>query len=707
MVFSKIRNYLSEFRTTQLQEWKLFQKFGAPAPDPTSDHPDEDLRRLLARTRFLPHESELSAEYQQHYKDTYYGYLESDHMKLQPYEFYTPIPLSSVPPDRQPAPGLTLLPYKYHPQQVVTATDIVPETGFKIHPLLEYLLSRKYIQYRHYIDKYCRPLGTTDATFSDFNREQQQYPQIPADLVTRIVIVITQLLNAQPFLPLHYVDTFFAKMPLSTGVSYFYRHSYELKTHAAFSHDPLYRSRQTSKGYMLNAFTEWARTIVHRIKEYALPFSPENLTPSQINDKLREFILEHATLLYTRNHISERDGTLKQRPVYAMDTLFLHLECMITFPLHIMARSIKSSIMYSLETIRGGCAYMDSVAKDFTSFLCIDWSSFDQRMPWIIVDSFFTHFLPSLIVISHGYQPTAEYRDYPGLTPDKMFKRIFNIIIFIRLWYYNCVFLTADGFAYVRQFAGIASGMLNTQYLDSYCNLFLMLHALFHFGCTEAEIMELSVYVMGDDNVMLTHWCENKLFQFMIFFEQHALTHFGMIISTKKSVFTVLRSRIEMLGYRIMFGTPKRDLGKLIAQLCYPEHGPLDKYMSARAVGIAWAAAGMDPMFHEFCFDVYVTFLPYADKEHSSNLDKVLKHLPGFFKILDDPSEFVNPDRFPSIDEVRNRYKRWQGELDPHKKWSPAHFTQDPETVPTNSVTMKDYMSEHNMSFPDVPHLFN
>lgn len=707
MVFSQIRNYLSEFRTTQLKEWKLFQKFGVSAPDPDSVHPDEDLRRLLQRSRYLPAEHDLTAEYQQHRKDVYYGYLESDHMRLEPFEFYATRPLSSIPSDRHSAPGIITLPYKYHSQQVVTASDIVPETGFQIHPLLAYLLDRKYVEYRHYIHLYCRPLGTTDATFSDFNREQKKYPDIPNDLIFRIVKIVTALLNAQPFLPVHYVDTFFAKMPLSTGTSYFYRHSYELKTHAAFSHDPLYSSKQTSKGYMLNAFTEWARTIVHRIKEFALPFSPENLTPAQITTKLQEFFLEHATLLYTRNHISERDGTLKQRPVYAMDTLFLHLECMITFPLHIMARSMKSSIMYSLETIRGGCAYMDAKAQNFTSYLCIDWSSFDQRMPWIIVETFFTHFLPALIVISNGYQPTAEYLSYPGLTSEKMFTRIFNIICFLRLWYYNCVFLTADGFAYVRQFAGIASGMLNTQYLDSYCNLFLMVHTLYHFGCSDQEIMQLSVYVMGDDNVMLTHWCDEKLYSFLIFFEKHALSYFGMVISAKKSVFTVLRSRIEMLGYRIMFGNPKRDIGKLVAQLCYPEHGPLDKYMSARAVGIAWAAAGMDPMFHEFCYDVYVTFLPYVDLQHSSNLDKILKHLPGFFKILDDPSEFVNPDRFPSIDEVRNRYSRWQGELDPHKKWSPAHFTKDPDTVPDSFVTMKEYMSEHGLSFPDVPRLFD
>jgi hypothetical protein len=111
-------------------------------------------------------------------------------------------------------------------------------------------------------------------------------------------------------------------------------------------------------------------------------------------------------------------------------------------------------------------------------------------------------------------------------------------------------------------------------------------------------------------------------------------------------------------------------------------------------------------MFHEFCFDVYLTFLPYSEAPHSTNLDKILKHLPGFFKILDDPSEFVNPERFPTIDEVRHRYATWQGELDPSHKWSPTHFTQSPDSVPSSAVTMEEHMSEHGLYFQDVQHLY-
>jgi hypothetical protein len=706
MVFNTVRNYLSEIRNTIKTEWKLYSKFGSTTLDPSSVHPDIDLRRLQSGFRHSDIESHLTQEYREHYSDTRYGFEESDHMKDKPFEFYQDIDPISIPQNRLPQPGLSVLPLRYHSEQVVTATEQVPETGYSLHPLLRYLIDYKYPRYNAYVNKYVRPLGTTDATFSDFNREQAPFPPVPQDLCNRIVPIVSTLLGAYMFLPLHYVDTFFTKMPLHTGTSYFYRHSYELRTHAAFSHPKEYASRQTSKGYFINAFTEYARTIVHHIKSYGLPFNPENLTPSQQISRLQEFIQEHATMLFTRNHISDKDGALKQRPVYAMDTLFLHLEAMVTYPLHIMARSMSSSLMYSLETIRGGCAYMSIQAKRFGSFLCIDWSSFDQRMPWIIVDTFFTVFLPSLLIVSDGYTPTAEYPTYPGLTPDKMFSRLFNIICFLRLWYFNCVFVTADGFAYIRRFAGIASGMLNTQYLDSYCNLFLMVHALLHFGATEHDIFSFMIFVMGDDNVILSHWPLYRLQEFLTFFEYHALSRFGMVMSKHKSIITSLRTRIEMLGYTANDGNPKRPLGKLVAQLCFPEHGPQDKYMSSRAVGMAWAAAGMDPTFHAFCKDVYLTFLPYAEPLTPITVSKISKHLPGMFKMLDSIDEYLSIEHFPSIYDVQNKFKTWAGELDNDKKWSPAHFLAPPEYVPDHAQTMAQYMTEHSVNFPTVTSLF-
>jgi hypothetical protein len=708
MVFSQVRDYLSELRNTLNRDWKLYSIFGSTVPDPDSEHPDIDLRRLDSTYRQRDIEAQLNVDYQQHAADTRYGFEESNHMKGTPFEFFTES-TSPVPDNRQPQPGIRILPIRTHIHQVVTATDAVPETGYDLHPSLKYLLNYKYPRYLDYTVKYARPLGTTDATFTDFNKEQKEYPPLSPSLMSRILPLVTFLFNAQPFLPLHWIDTFFTKMPLVTGTSYYYRHSYDIRTHAAFSHPDMYKERTTSKGYFFNAFSEWSRTIVHRIKETGFPFPTENLSLSQKYEHLKTFFIEHSTMLFTRNQISQRLGALKQRPVYAMDTLFLHLEAMVTFPLHIMARSTKSCIMYSIETIRGGTAFMDIQAKKFRSYLCIDWSSFDQRMPWIIVETFFTWFLPSLIVINCGYQATAEYPTYPGLTTDTLFTRIFNIISFLRLWYYNCVFTTADGYAYVRRFAGIASGMLNTQYLDSYCNLVLMIHGLLHFGCSDDEILQICFFVMGDDNVILTHWPLHRLNPFLDWFEHHALTRFGMVLSRQKSIITAIRTRIEMLGYQINAGSPKRDIGKLVAQLCFPEHGPDPRYMSSRAIGMAYASAGQDLTFHRFCQDVYMTFKPYEpDFFTEADLLRRDRSLPGFLKVLMtyEPSFDLDLFKFPNIYEIKSRFATWQGELDQDSKWNPSHFLNDPTFIPDTPYTMQNYMHEHNICFPDPIDLF-
>lgn len=284
-----------------------------------------------------------------------------------------------------------------------------------------------------------------------------------------------------------------------------------------------------------------------------------------------------------------------------------------------------------------------------------------------------------------------------------MFHRLFNILIFLRNWYFNCVFVTSDGYAYIRTLVGIASGMLNTQYLDSFCNLFLMIHALIHFGCSDLEILEIMFFVLGDDNVLFTSWTLQRLTTFMTFLESHALSRFGMVLSPTKSLVTTLRSRIEILGYQCNHGHPTRPIDKLVAQLVFPEHGFKPQYMADRAIGLAYASAGSDKTFYSFCLATYTKFLPFRLPQDPETR---IRHLPGFFKALDidDTTMF---DSFPSIYEIQCRYSLWQGELPQDKKWSPSHFLAQPHAHLSNSVTMLEYMTAHSLSFPPVENLFS
>ncbi|RPA93728.1 DNA/RNA polymerase [Choiromyces venosus 120613-1] len=488
--------------------------------------------------------------------------------------------------------------------------------------------------------------------------------------------LVKHFMNALPYLPLHCIDTRFCNTPKSTGTGYFQRFSTFFRTDAYFARNKVYALRPTSKGYFFNTVYKFSHTWLHHIKTYGFPFVPSNSHSDNLR-QLRIFFQKYGTMLFTCNHISDRDGKLKQRPVYAADDFFILVELMLTFPLHVMARypinGIKCCMMYGLETIRGSNILINSVAQRFTSFFTMDWFAFDQTVSWLVTDIFFLEYLPSLIVINKGYQPTYEYPTYPDLSEHALYDRMSKTLQFMHTWYNCMVYITADSFAYLRQHAGVPSGILNTQYIDSFCNLFILIDGLLEYGFTPEQIY---------------------------FFEYYTKHCYNMTFSRLKSLITMMRNKIQTLSYTCNFGKPRRPLSKLVTQLCYPEHGPKDKYMSAHAIGLAYAAAGMDLEFHEFCRDIYTTFLPYAAPLDDHSLDMASKHLPGYFKILDSLKDKIPFDHFPTIDEVCAKYSTWQGFLKPEPKWNFSHFINHPEIIPPDAKTMADYRAEHTLEAP-------
>jgi len=358
--------------------------------------------------------------------------------------------------------------------------------------------------------------------------------------------------------------------------------------------------------------------------------------------------------------------------------------------------------MYGLETIRGSNHYLDRIAQQYRSYFTIDWSQYDQRLPRVITDLYYTDFLERLIVISHGYQPTYEYPEYPDLTPESMFERMDNLLRFLHTWYNNMTFLSLDGYAYRRTYAGVPSGLFNTQYLDSFGNIFLIIDGLIEYGYSDDQIDSILLFIMGDDNSGFTQMSHSDLIDFIAWFETYALKRYNMVLSKTKSVITFLRSKIETLSYQNNFACPKRPLGKLIAQLCYPERGTDRRHMSARAIGIAYAAAAMDNEFHEFCRDVYHTYLPYADLSTDIDLRATLSKLPGYLKALDPEDIPFKFDHFPSIDQVALQYSKYMGPLSFAPKWNFAHFINAPNVVPPSSETMYDFRVRNNITRPTV-----
>jgi len=265
----------------------------------------------------------------------------------------------------------------------------------------------------------------------------------------------------------------------------------------------------------------------------------------------------------------------------------------------------------------------------------------------------------------------------------------------------------SDVYSYARTTAGVPSGLLNTQFLDSFANLYLMIDGLCEFGCSNSEILEILFFIMGDDNSAFTLWSIGKLESFLSFFELYALSRYGMVLSKTKSVITTIRGKIETLSYQCNYGHPVRPLGKLVAHLCYPERGPRPKYTSARAVGMAYAACGMDKTFHDFCRDVYYEFLDdSASPEDPMFVHHVQNYLPGILRTDETFASQVNLAKFPTFLEVRAHISKWQGPLSYYPKWDRAHFVNDPDIIPPSAQTMAQYRLENSIPRRPIPTLW-
>nr|CAH2647016.1 RNA-dependent RNA polymerase [Great lobelia partitivirus]CAI5383961.1 RNA-dependent RNA polymerase [Great lobelia partitivirus] len=723
MPFNAVRNYLAERLIRVKREWSIFQSSDRDPYAAREHYHDSDLRRYYDNTRYNPSNELKTLALNKEYSTLVQAYLNTNELKHQPYELHQPLPvdIAPTPASRIPAPGIKLVPLMYHYGHVIHAqprtqrlndSSIISindehsgDEGYPLDPRLYNLITSRYPQYLPIINRYCRPLGTTEATFADFNKAQKPSVPIDDDRKDHVLRLIHHFLNIKKYRPVHFVDTQYCKTPLVTGTGYHNRHSFKQRAHASYSRPDQYAQRPTSKGYYYNATYENARTLIHYIKKNGLPSSHDftqsssDLSDDDIQlyiDVANNFFNDYPTLLFTRNHISKRTENLKVRPVYAVDDIFIIIELMLTFPLTIQARSPSCCIMYGLETIRGSNHYIDQLARSYSTFFSLDWSSYDQHLPRVITDIYYTDFLRSLIVINEGYQPTYEYPAYPDLNEHKLYTRMDNLLHFLHTWYNNMTFLLPDGFAYRRTFCGVPSGLYNTQFLDSFGNLFLIIDAMIEFGFSDDEISNFVLLVLGDDNTGMTRIHISVIDKFIKFLEAYALNRYNMVLSASKSVLTTLRSKIETLGYQCNYGHPKRDINKLVAQLCFPETGLKPHTMSSRAIGIAYASAAQDMIFHSFCQDVYNIFRD----DYKPDLRANLYYQRQFFQDLEDgipdlATPVVPP--FPSFFEIRSAYSEYKGPLTFEPKWNKAHFIDDPDVTTIQSKSMLDYELEHKI----------
>lgn len=649
----------------------------------------------------------------------------------QPPELYEIIELSDIPELRQPHSGIKVLPIRYHskppglgyvegtetlltndPQSAEEPLDRKPETysvdidlsGQPANPTIVDYISRYTPHFLEHIETYCRPPSFGPQAFYDFNRTMEPHSAPQPERENEILECIETIFNIKPFQPLHFADTLASGIPLNTSASYSSKKSPLFRVLSRFSTPHQYAERPYSKGYSINTTLAYGRRIVHNIKNYGTPHGDtltDALQPDSAESfRLQKFFQSEPTELFIRTQISKRDPNepKKIRPVYAVCLLFILIEIMLTYPLLAQLRNPECAVMHGLETFRGSMTIINFAADHFRSYVSLDWSQFDQRLPQYVIVCYYTKFLASKIIINKGYAGTHTYPDSRLKTLDAFAIKMFNLLQFLLIWYLNMVFISYDGYAYVRLLGGVPSGLLNTQALDSFGNLYIIIDSMLTFGFSKLEISNMLFFIMGDDNVFFARENFTRMCDFMLFLEEYARTQHGMILSVLKSVWTQLKTKIEVLGYTNTYGMPTRPIGKLVAQLAYPER-PVDPSKewthAARALGLAYASCGQDSSFHMLCYLIYNEFKPANGVETRQFMRTVNFIVKELFEI-DESQPTVTFPPFPSLVEVRRQVSTYAGFFNESDKWKFTIFT-DPPSRPRNSddMTLLEWINLH------------
>jgi hypothetical protein len=391
-----------------------------------------------------------------------------------------------------------------------------------------------------------------------------------------------------PCRPVHYCDLRYYPWTLNTSIE------------APFSTNPdlirkVAKAKQAGKlstGKMnfhnlYNHVFEYNRPLVHLIKDG--------------NAKGNKFMYWNTA--HARSHLVKKSEPDKIRMVHGVPKIILMVELMLLWTFFNFLRSGTTPIAWGYETLKGGWykLYKEASAHNckIKTYLALDWRMFDKLARYSVIDDVHDIWL-GYMSFNKGYVPTRQYRN-----PEAQPHRLMNLW----KWMCNAVKFTPirlpDGSEWKRNHATIASGLLQTQVLDTFVNAIMLITCLLALGFEITP--ETFIKLLGDDSLIgLQELVPISEFQTLLEnLSTEAHSRFGAVLNLKKSgVFRSLQEA-NFLGYMNRNSIPYRDDLALLSQLAYPErHWDIDR-LAARAIGIAWASCGQSKLVYDICQDVY------------------------------------------------------------------------------------------------------
>jgi hypothetical protein len=471
---------------------------------------------------------------------------------------------------------------------------------------------------------------TAKALKTDFLRGNIEKKEIVKDKTyyQALKIVTTMFKPPKRYRPVHFCDLRYYPWTLNTSVEEPFSEdkSLQKRIQTAHAQGKLDDARMSKHNCKNHAFV-YNRNIVHQIKE----------------GKARGGQYLYNIKAHARSHLVDQDEEDKVRMVFGVPWLTLMVECMFLWPYIRYLKEGKSPIAWGYETLDGGFQRINLEAGHLDgkfTIIGLDWKGFDKNASFSIIADVHNEW-KSFIIFDKGYLPTKEY-----LKSETNPRRLATLFDWMTKSIKYAPVLLPDGTRYVRRFAGIPSGVLQTQILDTWVNAIMIITCLLDMGFEITP--ETYQKYLGDDSFLFLDRLIKEVDHegFLNKFAEVALKRFGAILNRKKSMISNKMKDMEFLGYRIGQGIPLRDEYRLLAQLTFPErHWDINKLM-ARCVGIAYASAGQSKLVLNVCNDVF-------------NFCKSIGGSPDVrgFHGLDwrIPSGFIDITKFPNSIELTQR----------------------------------------------------
>lgn len=508
-------------------------------------------------------------------------------------------------------------------------------------------------QYDLILADYRRSAFSDEALKADFLRcDLPEHEVIKDSTYYKALDITTDMFKPpQQYRPVHFLDTKEYPWTLNSSVEAPFTQDLELDSHLkTLQSQGLIDSCRKTMHNCFNYVYDYFRPVVHFIKE-----------GKQRGHQFFYWFTAHA-----RSHLVNASDPDKIRLVFGVPKLLIIIELMLLWPMFNWLRKGFTPIAWGYETLNGGIYKIYNEVSQLKylpqTFLALDWSMFDKRTRFTIIDDIHSKWF-TFLDLSHGYLPSIN-------EPSSTFvpQRI------TRLWKFmsKAVKFTPtrlpDGSEWTRFHCTLPSGLLQTQVLDSWINVLMIITCLLALGIPITK--DIYIKVLGDDSLLALAYfiSPNDYDSFLTKFAEEAQRRFGAVLNIKKSTIGNSLEQMNFLGYKFRNSIPYRDEISLLAQLVYPERSWNKDKLAARAVGIVYASCGQSRLVYDVCKDVY---------DHCVNTKGATPNPVGnqFLQYMQTFSD-IDVTQFPKFEDLSANLMTPRHNLSSDRRFFPRTFFQ-------------------------------